>query len=72
MSNNGLIRERIILLDLFELGESVEKLRKDIVGLVWERRASFKKLPGRFVSYFRKKAEEKFTLKNVEKFWEMG
>ncbi len=69
--NFGLIDNRVVLIDLFELTTNKEKVRKQIRKKPWRKHKKhvIKSLPEWVADYFIEQADKKITEENLDKFW---
>ena len=69
-SNYGVLDKRIILIDLFELTNNKEKVKKQIQKRKWNRPEKFRKiLSEKLTNYFINELDKKLTIKNLNKYW---
>ena len=68
--NNGIIKNKIVLLDLFELTKDIKLIKKQLKNRTWERAYHMKYVLKEIVPYFKREARKNFTYKNFNKLWE--
>jgi hypothetical protein len=70
LSNLGVIKEEVVLLDPFELTDKREKVEKQIIKKSWKKKILFeKKINKEIKDYFLEKCEELLTIENLNKNW---
>ncbi len=69
-SNLGIIDNKIVLLDLFELTNKKEKVKKQLKKKNWDKSRSWiDKIPEKLHLYTIKQIKKKLTIKNLNKYW---
>lgn len=69
-SNLGIDKNKIVLIDVFELTSNKNKVLKQIRKRKWTKPEKFQKhLSTKQIDYLIKKLDKTFTEKNLEKFW---
>ena len=70
-TNFGLIKNKVVLIDLFELTTNKAKVKKHIGKKSWRKKEEgyIHSLPKILVDYFIEQADKKITPKNLDKYW---
>ncbi|MCK4552680.1 hypothetical protein KAT80_00560 [Candidatus Pacearchaeota archaeon] len=69
-SNLGIDKNKVILIDVFELTSNKKKVLKQIKKRQWAKTKRFKKhLPPKLIDHLIKKLDKTLTEKNLEKYW---
>jgi hypothetical protein len=71
-SNLGLINNKIVLIDLFELTDKKEKVEKQIMNKSWSHLNQLKKcFDPEIIEYFLEQAEKRLTINKLNKVWKI-
>jgi len=67
----GVIENEIVLIDLFELTNNKNKIKKQLNKKPWRKDRIWLKeiFPKEIIDYYMKKADKELTVKNLNKYW---
>jgi hypothetical protein len=68
--NYGVLENKVVLIDLFELTDNLESIKKSFRKKRWEEKEFIEwAIPKELIPYFKREARQTFNVKTLKKFW---